>query len=138
MNKLWSALAVTIIIFLLAFTEFFVTKNTADNILEIIDKTEISAKNSSEDTEKFCGEIKNLWENNKSKLQIFLPHGDIDNIDISIERIKRYCEEDRFDKAYIECGVLKNRVNSLKDGEEISLVNRCQVRHKLVSVVNPA
>ena len=123
MNKLWSALGVAVIIFMLAFTELNLTKNTADDILEIIDKTEISAKNSSEDTEKLCGEIKNLWDNKKSKLQIFLSHGDIDSIDISIESIKRYCEEDRFDKAYIECGVLKNRINSLKDGEVINFVN---------------
>ena len=123
MNKLWLALGVAVIIFILAFTEFNLTKNTADDILEIIDKTEISAKNSSQDTEKFCGEIKDLWDNKKSKLQIFLSHGDIDSIDISIESIKRYCEEDRFDKAYIECGVLKNRVNSLKDGEEVNFVN---------------
>ena len=123
MNKLWSALGVAVIIFMLAFTELNLTKNTADDILEIIDKTEISAKNSSEDTEKFCGEIKDLWDNKKSKLQIFLSHGDIDSIDISIESIKRYCEEDRFDKAYIECGVLKNRINSLKDGEVINFVN---------------
>lgn len=123
MNKLWSALGVAVIIFMLAFTELNLTKNTADDILEIIDKTEISAKNSSHDTEKFCGEIKDLWDNKKSKLQIFLSHGDIDSIDISIESIKRYCEEDRFDKAYIECGVLKNRINSLKDGEVINFVN---------------
>ncbi len=123
MNKLWLALGVAVIIFILAFTEFNLTKNTADDILEIIDKTEISAKNSSQDTEKLCGEIKDLWDNKKSKLQIFLSHGDIDSIDISIESIKRYCEEDRFDKAYIECGVLKNRVNSLKDGEEVNFVN---------------
>ena len=123
MNKLWSAFGVTVIIFVLAFTELFLTKSTADDILEIIDKTEISAKNSSQDTEKFCGEIKDLWDNKKSKLQIFLSHGDIDSIDISIESIKRYCEEDRFDKAYIECGVLKNRINSLKDGEVINFVN---------------
>ncbi len=123
MNKLWSALGVAVIIFMLAFTELNLTKNTADDILEIIDKTEISAKNSSQDTEKFCGEIKDLWDNKKSKLQIFLSHGDIDSIDISIESIKRYCEEDRFDKAYIECGVLKNRINSLKDGEVINFVN---------------
>ena len=123
MNKLWSALGVTVIIFVLAFTELFLTKSTADDILEIIDKTEISAKNSSEDTEKLCGEIKNLWDNKKSKLQIFLSHSDIDSIDISIESIKRYCEEKRFDKAYVECGVLKNRVNSLKDGEEINIIN---------------
>ena len=123
MNKLWSAFGVTVIIFVLAFTELFLTKSTADDILEIIDKTEISAKNSSEDTEKLCGEIKNLWDNKKSKLQIFLSHSDIDSIDISIESIKRYCEENRFDKAYVECGVLKNRVNSLKDGEEINIIN---------------
>ena len=123
MNKLWSALGVTVIIFVLAFTELFLTKSTADDILEIIDKTEISAKNSSEDTEKLCGEIKDLWDNKKSKLQIFLSHSDIDSIDISIESIKRYCEEKRFDKAYVECGVLKNRVNSLKDGEEINIIN---------------
>ena len=123
MNKLWLALGVAVIIFILAFTEFNLTKNTADDILEIIDKTESSAKNSSQDTEKLCGEIKDLWDNKKSKLQIFLSHGDIDSIDISIESIKRYCEEDRFDKAYIECGVLKNRVNSLKDGEEVNFVN---------------
>ena len=123
MNKLWSALGVAVIIFMLAFTELNLTKNTADDILEIIDKTEISAKNSSEDTEKLCGEIKDLWDDKKSKLQIFLSHSDIDSIDISIESIKRYCEEDRFDKAYIECGVLKNRVNSLKDGEVINFVN---------------
>ena len=123
MNKLWSALGVAVIIFMLAFTELNLTKNTADDILEIIDKTEISAKNSSQDTEKFCGEIKDLWDNKKSKFQIFLSHGDIDSIDISIESIKRYCEEDRFDKAYIECGVLKNRINSLKDGEVINFVN---------------
>ena len=123
MNKLWSAFGVTVIIFVLAFTELFLTKSTADDILEIIDKTEISAKNSSEDTEKLCGEIKNLWDNKKSKLQIFLSHSDIDSIDISIESIKRYCEEKRFDKAYVECGVLKNRVNSLKDGEEINIIN---------------
>ena len=123
MNKLWSAFGVTVIIFVLAFTELFLTKSTADDILEIIDKTEISAKNSSEDTEKLCGEIKDLWDNKKSKLQIFLSHSDIDSIDISIESIKRYCEEKRFDKAYVECGVLKNRVNSLKDGEEINIIN---------------
>ena len=123
MNKLWSALGVAVIIFMLAFTELNLTKNTADDILEIIDKTEISAKNSSQDTEKFCGEIKDLWDNKKSKLQIFLSHSDIDSIDISIESIKRYCEEKRFDKAYVECGVLKNRVNSLKDGEEINIIN---------------
>lgn len=123
MNKLWSALGVAIIIFILAFTELSLTKSTADDILEIIDKTEISAKNSSENTEKLCGEIKDLWENKKSKLQIFLSHGDIDSIDISIESINRYCEEDRFDKAYIECGVLKKRVNSIKDGEEINFLN---------------
>ena len=123
MNKLWAAFGVTVIIFVLAFTELFLTKSTADDILEIIDKTEISAKNSSEDTEKLCGEIKNLWDNKKSKLQIFLSHSDIDSIDISIESIKRYCEEKRFDKAYVECGVLKNRVNSLKDGEEINIIN---------------
>ena len=62
MNKLWSALGVAVIIFMLAFTEFNLTKNTADDILEIIDKTEISAKNSSQDTEKLCGEIKDLWD----------------------------------------------------------------------------
>lgn len=123
MNKLWSALGVTVIIFVLAFTELFLTKSTADDILEIIDKAEISAKNSSEDTEKLCGEIKDLWDDKKSKLQIFLSHSDIDSIDISIESIKRYCEEKRFDKAYVECGVLKNRVNSLKDGEEINIIN---------------
>ena len=123
MNKLWSAFGVTVIIFVLAFTELFLTKSTADDILEIIDKTEISAKNSSEDTEKLCGEIKDLWDDKKSKLQIFLSHSDIDSIDISIESIKRYCEEKRFDKAYVECGVLKNRVNSLKDGEEINIIN---------------
>ena len=123
MNKLWSAFGVTVIIFVLAFTELFLTKSTADDILEIIDKAEISAKNSSEDTEKLCGEIKDLWDDKKSKLQIFLSHSDIDSIDISIESIKRYCEEKRFDKAYVECGVLKNRVNSLKDGEEINIIN---------------
>ena len=123
MNKLWSALIVTIIIFMLAFAEFSLTKNTADDILEIIDKTEISAKNGLKDTEKLCGEIKDIWDNKKPKLQIFLSHGEIDSVDISIENIKRYCEEDRYDKAYIECGVLKNRVNSLKDGEEINFTN---------------
>ena len=33
MNKLWLALGVAVIIFILAFTEFNLTKNTADDIL---------------------------------------------------------------------------------------------------------
>lgn len=123
MTKVWTALAITVLIFTLAFTELFLTENVSDNILETLDKTEISAKDNSENTERLCGEIQNLWNSKKNRLEIFLSHGDIDQIDISIENIIRYCEQSEFDKLYIECGVLKNHMNSLKDSETINLHN---------------
>lgn len=123
MTKVWTAFVITIIVFTLAFTEFFLTKNTSNNILEIIGKTEISAKDNSENTKELCGEIENLWDNRKSQLEIFLSHSEIDNIDISIENINRYCEQSKFEMVYVECGVLKNHFKSLRDGEIIRFHN---------------
>lgn len=123
MTKIWTALGITIIIFTLAFTEFNISKNTCDNFLEILEKTEISAKDKSENTERLCGDIKDLWDKRKYQLEIFLQHSEIDQIDISIEKLTRYCEQKNFDRAYIECGILKNYINSLTDSSIISFHN---------------
>ncbi len=123
MTRVWAALGIALMIITLAFTEYFLTEHASDNLLTIIEKTEISATSHSENTKKLCGEIKELWDSKKSQLEIFLSHGEIDQIDISIENIVRNCEQSKFENVYIECGVLKNHFNSLKDSEELNLHN---------------
>ena len=123
MTKIWTALGITILIFTLAFTELNLTKDTSDVLVEIIEKTEISAKNNSNETESLCGDIKDLWDKRKFELELFLPHNEMDQIDISIENLKRYCEIGNFEKVYIECGILKNYINSMVDSEGINFHN---------------
>jgi len=123
MTKIWIALAITAAIFTMAFSELYLTRNVSDNIVNIINQTEISAKSKSMNTEKLCGEIKKLWNSKKSQLEMYLSHNEIDQIDISIENIIRYCEQRKFDNVYTECGVLKTHIEALKDGEEIVFHN---------------
>lgn len=123
MTKVWIALAITAAIFTMAFSEMKLTQSVSDSIADIINKTEISAKSNSKNTEKLCGEIKELWNSKKSKLEMYLSHNEIDQIDISIEKLIRYCEQLKFENVYIECGVLKTNIEALKDGEEIVFHN---------------
>ncbi len=123
MTKIWIALAITATIFTMAFSEMFITQNVSDSIVEIIDKTQISAKSESVNTEKLCGEIRNLWNSKKSQLELFLSHNEVDQIDISIEKLIRYCEQLKFENVYIECGVLKTYIEALKDGEDVVFHN---------------
>ena len=123
MTKIWIAFVVSILILSLAFTEFHMTVTTAKQEINLIEKAEHSAKNNSEKTEKLCGDIKKLWDDKKHRLEIFLPHSDIDQIDISVENLVRYCEQKDFKKVYTECGVLKNHMSSLNDSEEVNFHN---------------
>lgn len=119
MTRVWVALGLLAIILALAFTEFNFTVNTSDDILEILEKTEISARSQSDETVKLCGEMEEIWNNRRNYLSMFLSHDEIDEIDISIESLIRLSEQKNYDKFYIECGVLLNHIQSIKDSEKI-------------------
>ncbi len=123
MTRVWVALGLLAVIFTLAFTEYNLTANTSDAISEIIEKTEISAKNNSDETERLCGEMMNLWENKKLYLAMFLSHEEIDDINISLDRLEKFCEQKEYEKVYVECGTLSCRIESLKETEKVSMNN---------------
>ena len=123
MTKIRTAFVITIIIFTLAFAEYKITKDTFSDVSKIIEQTEISAKNRSDDTDRLCGEIEDEWNKRQYLLEIFQSHGEMDKVDISIENLKRLSEENNFDRIYLECGVLRNNIKSLADDEEIKLYN---------------
>ena len=123
MTRVWIAIALLAVIFALAFAEYNITVSTSDNITTLLEKIEISAKNSSADTKQLCGDIKNLWENKKSILATFLSHKEIESINISIERMEKFCEKEEYEKIFAECATLSCLIESLKESEQVSWHN---------------
>lgn len=114
---------ITLLILSTAFIELKITKDSSEQMLEITSKTERSAKDRSDNTKQLCMEMKDTWQKYKSKLGFFMTHSEIDQIDISIENINRYCDQGNYAEVYVECGELKNRTAALGDGEKISFYN---------------
>lgn len=123
MTRVWIAGVLAALVVLLAFTEFNLTKNTASDICEILEKTETSAKYSPDKLDELCGDIKEIWESKKIKLAMFLSHEEIDEIGISIEKLSRLSELEKYEEFYIECGTLYNHIEGLKETEFVSLHN---------------
>lgn len=123
MTRVWIAFGLLAVIFILAFTEYNITVNTSDNITALLEETEISAKNNSAETKRLCGDIKKLWEGKKTILAIFLSHKEIENINISIDQLKKLCEKKEYEKVYVECATLSCLIESLKESEKVSLHN---------------
>lgn len=123
MTKIKIALVIAALILALAFTEYYVTVSVCDNILEKIGETEISAKADSDETKKLCGEIRSVWDSRKQYIEIFLPHSEADEIDITLEQMYRYSEIQNYNDVIIQCGILKNQMDSLKNSEGITLYN---------------
>ena len=123
MTRVWIAFGLFAVIFTLAFTEYSITVNTSDNITTLLEETEISAKNNSAKTKRLCGDIKNMWEDKKTILAIFLSHKEIENINVSIDRLEKLCEQQEYEKVYVECATLSCLIESLKESEQVSLHN---------------
>lgn len=123
MTRVWIAAGLAGLVILLAIAELRLTGQTSNDLWEILKETEISAKNSPDKTGELCGDIEEIWESKKKKLAMFLSHEELDNIDISIERLNRLAEVERFDQFYIECGTLRKKLEGLRETEYVNLHN---------------
>lgn len=123
MTRVWVSLGLFAVIITLAFTEYNLAVGTSDSISEILEKTEISAKQRSDDTEQLCGDMNELWTSRKTYLAMFLSHEEIDQISISLDKLVRLSSQENYDTLYIECSTLRNRIESLKETEKVDLHN---------------
>lgn len=123
MTRVWVAVGIFAAIIVLATTEYRLTIGTADKVIDVLEQTEISAKESSEQTEKLCGDIKKLWNEKKDYLAMFLSHEEIDRINISIDKLTRLSKQHNFEEVDIECGTLANYIESLKEAEKVDFHN---------------
>ncbi len=123
MTRVWIAAGIVAAIISLAVVEFRLAVNTSDEILEIVEETEISAKSSHKNMDGLCREIKDLWDSRKTTLAMFLSHEEISDIDISIDKISRMSMQKKYDEIYIECGILQSNIEGLKETEFVNLHN---------------
>lgn len=123
MTRVWVSLGLLAVIITLAFTEYNLAVGTSDSISETLEKTEISAKHRSDDTEQLCGDMNTLWNSRKTYLAMFLSHEEIDQISISLDKLVRLSSQENYDTLYIECSALRNRIESLKETEKVDLHN---------------
>lgn len=123
MTRVWIAAGLAVLVAALAITEFNLSVSTSDNILKELEKTETSAKISSDTTDELCGDIQKLWDSKKVKLAMFLSHEEIDQISISIEKLARLSEQKNYEEFYLECGTLKKHIEGLKETELVNLHN---------------
>lgn len=123
MTRVWIAAGIIAAVISLAVVEFRLTVKTSDEILEIVEKTEISAKSSHNNIDELCREIKDLWDSRKTALAMFLSHEEFSDIDISIEKINRMSTQEKYDEIYIECGILQSNIEGLKETEFVNLHN---------------
>lgn len=123
MTRVWISIGLFAVIIALAFSEYRLAVGTSDSISEILEKTEISAKQHSDNTEKLCGDMKELWEERKTYLAMFLSHEEIDQISISLDKLVRMSSQKNYENIYVECSTLYNRIESLKETEKVDLHN---------------
>lgn len=123
MTRVWIAAGLAGLVILLAVTELRLTWKTSNDIWEILEETEISAKNSPDKAGELCGDIEEIWESKKKKLAMFLSHEELESVDISIERLNRLAEVGNFEQFYIECGTLRKELEGLKETEYVNLHN---------------
>lgn len=123
MTRVWIAFGILAAILWAAFTQYNMATETSDEIMDILEKTELSAKANSAETEKLCEELYNIWDNKKEKLAVFLPHDELDETSTNIERILRLAQKGKYDWLYIECAELKGRMEELRETELVKLHN---------------
>ncbi len=118
MTRVWAAFALVGIILTLSYTEYYLCQSTSEELLKITQQIEVC--DDYEKIEEYCDRMKEIWNGRKNMLEIFLYHSDADDIDNSIEIIKRLAEYKDMERIYTECGKLKNKLVSLSEAETVN------------------
>ncbi len=117
MTRVWIAFGMLGAILALSFTEYFLCKDTSEQLLSLTH--EIEKTDDAEIIDEYCRRMQDIWNSRKSALEIFLYHSDADDIENSLETIRRLAELDNIETIYMECGTLGNKLTSMKEAEII-------------------
>lgn len=101
----------------LSFTEYFLCRDTSEKLLDMT--RHIEKSDDIEDIKDCTNEMQSVWNKRKTALEIFLYHSDADEIENSLEKIKRLAEHGSIETIYLECGSLNNKLISMKEAETI-------------------
>ncbi len=122
MTRVWAALALLAAILTLAFTEYKMCGELSSELFELTEQTE-NALQSGESVQQLCIKMKSIWTGKKNKAEMFINHSDADNIDDLLEEMIRYSQSGDNSRLYTDCGLLKNRLLSLRETECVNWHN---------------
>ncbi len=123
MTKIYAAFGLIAAILAMSSAEYRAAENTAAEMHSIIEKAELSAREESKETEKYCREISDVWNAHKPVLQLFLPHAELDQTDIAVNAAAVYAEVNDYDNVRVQLAELHDHVHSLSESEKISIYN---------------
>lgn len=123
MTKIYTALGLIAAILAISLAEYRAAENTAVEMHSIIEKAELSAREESRETEKYCREISDVWNTRKPVLQLFLPHAELDQTDIAVNAVTVYAEVEDYENVRVQLAELHDYVHSINESEKISIYN---------------
>ncbi len=123
MKKIYAAIVLLALITVLGFVEYRLTQRSAELILESADNALKAAETGDSRLLELCESADRHWHERKPALEIFLPHTELDAADIVVHRLVVYARHGDTDNTKVCLAELENRMNSLRESEEISLYN---------------
>ncbi len=119
---------VTTLMFLLVITGWFLAYTYLNNIyFELSDGFAMLSQTIEEQSWKSAikqlSEINKQWEKNRERLNLFINHQEIHEIDLSLARAKQYIQQKEISTSLAEIEVLKKLIYMIKEDESLMLNN---------------
>ncbi len=124
MKRIYAALAIIAVLLFCGYIERRCAFEAADKTLEAVEKAELFAEHSKLDmTELYCKQAGKIWSENRTALELFLPHNDLDSAALLVDKVIIYAHSGDGTNVKIYIAELKNRLESFKEAEKIDVYN---------------
>lgn len=118
MKRIWIALAIFLIISALCITETLYAVYVSEKTRYYVEEAqEAFLSGDSISAAEFIDNGQHLWRDNKIFLDIFLAHGSVDAVSLTLTSADYYIALDSTTEFYIECEKTKEQLNNLMDEE---------------------
>jgi hypothetical protein len=123
MKKLIGAFIILAVIFGSAITINQVMNNNIDEITEVTVQGRNYVEQNGNTNPEITKEIVRLWEAKETFMAAFLPHGELDDIEIGFKNLTNYENQKLTDEYLEEINECINRLEHIKESEKVIIKN---------------
>ncbi len=123
MKKVYGAFIILAVIISMAYAEYSVSQKTADSIILYTEKVTDAIQNDESSVNRICDDMHQTWHEKQKILTLFLPQGDLLDIDILADDALIYAGTNDKQNLLVTLAEINNKMKSLRTSEEISIYN---------------